>query len=495
MDDFNTDPFAPSEIDKIQADIEKDLAGYGELKSPADHQLEGQLTIDSLTETEQTTVNEYGVRETVDSSVIQPDYGKSVSQAKNTSFFNETVKNADKVKEKGRFKRFVAAVCAISILGGLTAGIAIPIVGEVIVPRLISGNRAGSSDSGEANFEFVRDSVNNIDQSMNESLSGVPSFADLIAGVEPSVACITSIIPGAAQSNFFTPPTEFSEPHGGSGIIFDKDDEKLYIVTNNHVVAGATSVTVSINGSEDVDAVLVGREAESDLAVISVNIRDLQEKGVNDYVIAAFGNSESMRVGDFVIAIGNALGKGNTATFGFVSAVNKEINVDGRELTVIQTDAAINPGNSGGPLINLKGEVIGINMVKYVEASVEGTGYALTSDVAMPIIEQIRNQTAKPMLGIGGTDITPSVAEAYDLPTMGVIVGTVMEGSGAEKAGIIPSDIITSFDGKTVISMEQLSADVQTKNIGDKVEVKLIRNGTENITVTVTLAEYKDDSF
>lgn len=489
MDEFDKNPFDSSEIDRIQAEIDKDLM-----------RINAEAGISTTAESNiQPPLNCEGTRQTVNDSIVYPNYGNNAAAAEmdsNTQFFKETVKCEAEKKSKRRFKQVIALFCVIAILGGGSAGVAIALTNKNSAAVAAESNVTVSQSPS---FTFLQDENGILNELKVEPLSDVPTFADLIDAVEPSVACITAIKTTAIDTGeFFSipmPDASAEAPYGGSGIIFDKDDEKLYIVTNNHVVSGASAVSVSISGSEDVPAILVGREADSDLAVISVNIKDLQQKGVNDFVIAAFANSKSMRVGDFVIAVGNALGEGNTATFGFVSAVDKEINVDGQPFTVIQTDAAINPGNSGGPLINLKGEVIGINMVKFVKDSVEGTGYALTSEVAMPLIEQIRNKTARPLLGISGINMTQTVASAYSLPMMGIIVDSVVTDSGADKAGIKASDIITSFNGKAVLSMSQLTEEVQKCNIGDKVEVKLIRDGETAMTIEVTLLEDNSTNF
>jgi len=486
MDELNNNPFDVSEIDRIQAEIDKDLLPSNNEESVLATEQADMASADS------------GVREIVTESVIAPDFGDNKAaenMADNNAFFRETVKSETGKHTKGKFRRFAALVCIASIFGGLAIGIAIPLTTQLVIPRL-TGSSAQNSYNIEQSpaFTFLQEAEGLTDPSVNETLMGVPSFAGLIDSVEPSVVCITSMKTNAVNSLFGSQSGE-SVPSGGSGIIFDKDDEKLYIVTNEHVVSGAVSVAVSVAGSEEVAASLVGKDADSDLAVISVNIKDLQKNGINNFTIAAFARSGSMRVGDFVIAVGNALGKGNTATFGFVSGVNKEIEVEGKPFTVIQTDAAINPGNSGGPLINLKGEVIGINMVKFVADRVEGTGYALTSDLAMPIIEQIRNKTARPLLGIQGFNMTDTVAKAFSLPMMGIIVETVVPDSGADKAGIKPSDILTSFNGQTVLNMSQLSEEVQKCAIGDTVEVILIRDGKDTITLNVTLLEDNSANF
>ena len=476
--------FDPQEIDRIQADIEKSL-------NPEPVDVKAVEVADLADE----STMEFGLREVVKDSIIsEASFNAIDAPIEPNSFFKEGIKP----KAQGGFKRIAILVCVAAILCGFSAGAVIFAAGNWFggSSSVTSHAIASAAPFIDPNFSFVTD----MDTAplQIDPLHGVMSFADLIDNVRPSVVCITAYKESGAQ-NFFAIPGADREsrlsPHSGSGIIFDKDDYRIFIVTNNHVIAGAERVTVSINGTDEVEGVFVGRDFDTDLAVLSVLIRDFQAIGVNDFTVAAFANSDTMRIGDFVIAVGNALGRGSVATFGFVSAVNTEVYAYGRMFTVIQTDAAINPGNSGGALLNLRGEVIGINMLKFVDATVEGTGYALTSNVAMPIIERIRNQTPRPLLGIQGTNMTETISRAFNLPMMGVIVESVFEGSGAYLAGIRQSDIITSFGGYPVVNMENLSGMVQSHNIGDTVEVTILRDGREVIEVNVTLLENIHTSF
>ena len=477
--------FDPQEIDRIQAEIERSLNQEPQLDS---NFLGNTVPIDE-------SVAEHGLRETVEDSVVGQHFGDIDAPIETNSFFKEAVKPKPKVG----FNRVVALVCVAAILCGISAGAVIFAAGNLFGGNASMTHHGAASFAPfiEPNFSFVADME--AEPPQVEHLQGVMSFADLIDNVRPSVVCITAYKETGAHNFFAIPGADRQggrlSPHSGSGIIFDKDEYRIFIVTNNHVIAGAERVTVSINGTDEVEGAFVGRDFDTDLAVLSVLIRDFQAIGVNDFTVAAFADSSSMRIGDFVIAVGNALGRGNVATFGFVSAVDTEVYAYGRMFTVIQTDAAINPGNSGGALLNLRGEVIGINMLKFVDATVEGTGYALTSNVAMPIIERIRNQTPRPLLGIQGTNMTDTIARAFNLPMMGVIVESVFEGSGAYIAGIRQSDIITSFGGYPVLNMEGLAGMVQSHSIGDTVDVTILRDGRDVIEKRVTLLENTHTSF
>jgi serine protease Do len=298
---------------------------------------------------------------------------------------------------------------------------------------------------------------------------------------------IVNINMKAQTQNFFYQTTE--SEGSGSGIIYAQDDEKVYIVTNNHVVEDATTVTISISGEENINANLVGKDASSDLAVISVLKSDLKAAGIDSVTPAVFGDSDSMQVGESVIAIGNAMGQGKSATLGIVSAQDKEINIDGKTLKVIQTDAAINPGNSGGALVNMSGEVIGINTAKLSSNAVEGTGYAIPTNVAKDVIQTlVENGTVeKPYLGIQGSSITDQIKSMYNIPYSGVLVVYIEQGSAAEKAGLQTYDIITAIDGTSVTTIEELSEQIAKHKVGDSVTLSVVRNGSSQTTVTAVL--------
>ncbi len=405
------------------------------------------------------------------------------------TFYKETIKN-DPFKPKKSFRRGVAIACIVSILGGLFGGIGIGAGGRIaidyLIPRLTGKAQVSSGDRMAFNFSDFKPVVFS-----EEFLNGSAALSDIVNLVEPSVVSITSTV--MSEATFFNSAVEV--PELGSGIIFHEDDKKIYVATNNHVIERASSVDVSISGSNPLPAKLVGADAQSDLAVISVDKTVLEEAGINQIVLANFGDSDAMNVGDLVLAIGNAFGAGNTATQGIVSAKDKTINVQGKVLEVIQTDAAINPGNSGGPLVNMKGEIIGINTAKLSQSNVEGMGYSITSNVAKPIIEDLMNRLTKPFLGVQGQNVTEEMAAMYNLPEIGVYVASVIPGSSAEKAGIQRTDIIIGFKDQPVMTMDQLKEAISKCAVGEKVEIKLIRNGKDSLTIEVELFEYSEVNF
>lgn len=289
----------------------------------------------------------------------------------------------------------------------------------------------------------------------------------------------------------------------GSGIIVGKNDDNLLIATNYHVVSGADTVSVTCIDGETYAATVNGYDEDKDLAVVSVPLSDISDDTMDQIEVATIGSSDDLKVGEQVVAIGNALGYGQSVTTGIVSAKNRKMNDQGIEqdedsdaTNLIQTDAAINPGNSGGALLNTAGEVIGINSVKYSDTSVEGIGYAIPMDTAKPIIEELItkekvDESNSAYLGITGVDVTSDVAKTYNMPT-GVYVAQVTEGAAAEQAGIQKGDIITKFDGKDVTSMEELSYNMQYYAAGTTVDVVIERSSNgqyEEQTISVTLGK------
>lgn len=412
-------------------------------------------------------------------------------QAKD-AFYKEEVRNDGGKHKKGRFRTSVAMVCIASILGGSTLGIGIgigaPLADKYIIPRLLDDRKQVE------NFSFPQQDAQSV--SAFPGQTGLLSFADVVSKVKPSVVMITSNISGDQRIFNFSMPYEGIG--AGTGILFNETDSNYYIATNAHVIENAKGVQVSIDDSDKITAKLVGKDIRADLAVISVSKADAQKAGVKNAVIATFGNSDLVQVGDVVLAIGNSLGDGNTATNGILSSEEKEIMIEGRNLTVLQTNAAINQGNSGGPLVNLNGEVIGINTAKLSQSSninVEGTGYAIPSNVAKPIITQLMQQISKPIIGIKGRNLTAAESEQYNLPQAGVIIVSIEENYPAQKAGLEVNDIITGINEEPVLSMDQLIETLSKHKVGDKVDVKIIRNGKDFMTVSVSLAENKLNDF
>jgi serine protease Do len=305
----------------------------------------------------------------------------------------------------------------------------------------------------------------------------LPSISDVVAKVKPSVVAINVEI---ITYDIFNRPTQVEG--AGSGWIIDKDG---YIVTNNHVVEGAESVTVTLGDGSKFSAAEVRTDSFTDLAVVKIDAHNLPALDI--------GDSSLLEIGDWVVAVGNALGMGISATSGIVSALDVSLaeSADQTLHGLVQTDAAINPGNSGGPLVNMAGEVIGIDSIKVSQVGVEGMGYAISINEAMPIIEELINTgyIVRPWLGIGLTSVTQMVASFYNLAVdSGVLVTQVTSGSPAEEAGLQAGDVITAMDGEEVSNAGDLISLINSHSIGQKVEISFWRGQAEN-TTSLTLGE------
>ena len=291
----------------------------------------------------------------------------------------------------------------------------------------------------------------------------------------PSVVSITSTI---QSSNYYGFGTQESEG-AGSGFIVAKTKDNLMIATNNHVVSDATSLTVGFADDTTAKATVVGTDSSADLAVISVKIKDIKDSTASKIKVATLGSSDDLKVGEEVVAIGNALGYGQSVTTGVVSAKNREVSLTDGTMNLLQTDAAINPGNSGGVLINMDGQVVGINNAKLEDTSVEGMGYAIPITTAKTILTDLMNASSvstkdAAFLGVVGRDINESYSSALGIPS-GIYVSQVVSGSPAEKAGISAGDVITKFEGNNVSTMSGLKEKLALKKANTKVKITFER--------------------
>ena len=334
--------------------------------------------------------------------------------------------------------------------------------------------------------------------SSSGSSSSSSNVASVVNEVMPSVVSITSTI---QSSNYYGFGTQESEG-AGSGFIVAKTKDNLMIATNNHVVSDATSLTVGFADDTTAKATVVGTDSSADLAVISVKIKDIKDSTVSKIKVATLGSSDDLKVGEEVVAIGNALGYGQSVTTGVVSAKNREVSLTDGTMNLLQTDAAINPGNSGGVLINMDGQVVGINNAKLEDTSVEGMGYAIPITTAKTILTDLMNASSvstkdAAFLGVVGRDINESYSSALGIPS-GIYVSQVVSGSPAEKAGISAGDVITKFEGNNVSTMSGLKEKLALKKANTKVKITFKRanqSGTyEEKTVTVTLGKKSDFS-
>ncbi len=337
----------------------------------------------------------------------------------------------------------------------------------------------------------------------------MPDIAAVAQNVMPSIVAITNV--GVETINYFGAEYQMDSESTGSGIIVGKNDSELLIATNQHVVDGAEDLTVCFTVDADEDEKLVpaqvkGTDSTWDLAVIAVNLDDISEDVAGKIKVVQMGDSDEVEVGEYSVAIGNALGYGQSVTFGIISALDREISVSTNNGVVtnymIQTDAAINFGNSGGALLNLKGELIGINSAKAAETGVEGMGYAIPVNTAKPIIEDLMNQVTRTKvsaeeagaLGVVPVDVSEEARQIYNIPT-GAFVYELTEGSAAEKAGIREGDIIVKLDKTGISSKSELLDRMQYYAAGETVEVTVKRsgaNGYEEKVIEVELGRKTD---
>lgn len=348
------------------------------------------------------------------------------------------------------------------------------------------------------------------------SNTGSLDVSDITTSAMPSIVAITNKSVQEVQDYFSQfgfggqgqPQTQETESQG-SGIIIGKNDSELLMVTNNHVVEGADTLSVCFIDNQVYEAAIKGTDPENDLAVIAVPLDSISDDTMSKIAVASIGDSDSLKVGEQVVAIGNALGYGQSVTTGIVSAVNRTLSSDSSDTqdsnssddsssaTYIQTDAAINPGNSGGALLNMNGEVIGINSAKLASTEVEGMGYAIPISRVSDIIDNLMNQTTRTKvdsdkqgtIGIKGINVTSDVQEKYNLPE-GIYVSEVTSGSAAEKAGITSGSVITKFDGKSVTDIESLQDLLQYYKAGETVELTLQVPDSDSYkekTVSITL--------
>ena len=429
----------------------------------------------------------------------------------------------------GGFGKKAATAVALAVIFGLVAGAVFQ--GVNIAADKYRDNNSSSTQIGKT--ETVTGTEESTDGSSTESsVKSIVAESGTVAGVAQatmsSIVAITSVSVQEIPSFFGYGTRQYQSAGSGSGIIVGENDSELLIATNNHVVSGATTRTVcfaggdvvgaeeetqamasgdSITDSSDssvdvnnaVSAKIKGTDEENDLAVIAVEKSDIPEETMNEIKIAQMGSSDDLVVGEQVVAIGNALGYGQSVTSGWVSALNRTISTeDGDTSGLIQTDAAINPGNSGGALLNMKGEVIGINAAKYADSQVEGMGYAIPISKAEPILEELMNRETRDKIedtskvgymGIKAADLTTEAIQMYNMPA-GAFLTEVTPGGAADKAGIKKGDIVVKLDGQKVSGKNDLVDKLQYYESGETVEVVIARanNGEyKEETVEVTL--------
>ena len=439
-------------------------------------------------------------------------------------------KKPQKPKTSGRngnngFGKKAATAVALAVIFGLVAGAVFQGV-NIAADKFLKDSSSTQIEKTETIDGTDNSSAEN--SSTDSSVQDIVAESGTVAGVAqatmPSIVAITSVSVQEIPSFFGYGTRQYQSAGSGSGIIVGENDSELLIATNNHVVSGATTLTVcfadgDVVGAEEetqamasgdssgndvdvdnaVSAKIKGTDEENDLAVIAVEKSDIPEATMSKIKIAQLGSSDDLVVGEQVVAIGNALGYGQSVTSGWVSALNRSISTEEGETSgLIQTDAAINPGNSGGALLNMKGEVIGINAAKYADSQVEGMGYAIPISKAEPILEELMNRQTRDKvedsskvgyLGIKAADLTTEAIQMYNMPA-GAFLTQVTEGGAADNAGIKKGDIIVKLDGQKVSGKDDLVSKLQYYESGETIEVVIARAESgeyKEQTVEVTL--------
>lgn len=417
-------------------------------------------------------------------------------------------KKEKKVRKNGYLKKALVCV-SLGLLFGLFAGVGIYVVqtatgkGAVAISESDKVVSEAADNAAEA-AQAMTDAVGQTDEKQTDSgihitdsiSTVVADVSEVVKEVMPAIVSINNHY--TEKMSYFGQTMTSEADASGSGIIVGQNDTELLIVSNYHVVADADELTVQFVEGSEAKASIKGTDADMDLAVIAVPINDVNDSTLQDIAVATLGDSDSLTVGEPAIAIGNSLGYGQSVTTGVISALNRNIQLsDGTDGTFIQTDAAINPGNSGGALLNMKGEVVGINSNKIGGSAVEGMGYAIPISAASPIIAELmlketKNKVAEEergYLGISGISVTQEVAAAYGMPE-GVYISQVYENTAAEAAGLRKGDIIVGFDGDKISSMDALQKELEFYAKGDTVDVTVMSPGTggyESRTVSLTL--------
>lgn len=428
-------------------------------------------------------------------------------------------------RNQNSFQKKAGATIALAVIFGLVAAVVFQ-AANFAADRFLNTGKSSvqikTTDSVDLQGTASDDST--ADKVLSDSENG--TVAAVAQASMPSVVAITTVSVQEIPSFFGYSSHQYKSASTGSGIIVGDNDDELLIATNNHVVDGATTLSVcfigddvanaetetvnagdngDLNVEDAVSAKIKGTDADNDLAVVAVKKSDIPEDTLNQIKIAQIGSSDDLAVGQQVVAIGNALGYGQSVTSGWISALNRTISTDdGTNSTgLIQTDAAINPGNSGGALLNMKGELIGINSAKYADSAVEGMGYAIPISKAKPILEELMNRetrekvdsSKKGYLGVSLANLTTEAIEMYNMPT-GAFVRSVEDDSPAQEAGICKGDIIVKFDGQKVSDGDDLLDKLQYYKSGEKIEAVIARatNGEyEENTIALTLGTRPDN--
>lgn len=465
------DGSSDTSYDAVQNDVDLNKEAVSSFASNASENLENTQNINISDNKEANNATDSG-------NFGEDNRGTQSENVRTQTFAAQPQKGKGKGKERKKSKvgRAFGLVASAAVFG-LVAG------GVMVGVNNVASSYVGTNTKTKADDITIGSQDNAKSESTAAPATNLSSM-DVSTIVDKAMPSVVSIYgkEEVTQNSFFGPQS-YEAQSSGSGIIVGKTDSELLIVTNNHVIADTTSLEVEFSDGKKASASVKGGDSDNDVAVVAVKLSDMGEDTLSRISIANIGDSNDVKVGQGVVAIGNALGYGQSVTVGYISALNREVKTEGgTSRNLLQTDAAINPGNSGGALLNMQGQVIGINSAKYSDTAVEGMGYAIPISTVKDLIKELSSKETRTVvaqenqgyLGIQGKDIDEEMAKAYDMP-QGIYVYKVVEGGAAASSDLKAKDIITKFDGQSVRSMEELKNMLTYYESGRKVDLTVQR--------------------
>ena len=465
------DGSSDTSYDAVQNDVNLNKEAVSSFASNASENLENTQSINISDNKEANNATGSG-------NFGEDNRGTQSENVRTQTFAAQPQKGKGKGKERKKSKvgRAFGLVASAAVFG-LVAG------GVMVGVNNVASSYVGTNTKTKADDITIGSQDNAKSESTAAPATNLSSM-DVSTIVDKAMPSVVSIYgkEEVTQNSFFGPQS-YEAQSSGSGIIVGKTDSELLIVTNNHVIADTTSLEVEFSDGKKASASVKGGDSDNDVAVVAVKLSDMGEDTLSRISIANIGDSDNVKVGQGVVAIGNALGYGQSVTVGYISALNREVKTEGgTSRNLLQTDAAINPGNSGGALLNMQGQVIGINSAKYSDTAVEGMGYAIPISTVKDLIKELSSKETRTVvaqenqgyLGIQGKDIDEEMAKAYDMP-QGIYVYKVVEGGAAASSDLKAKDIITKFDGQSVRSMEELKNMLTYYESGRKVDLTVQR--------------------
>ena len=465
------DGSSDTSYDAVQNDVDLNKEAVPSFASNASENLENTQNINISDNKEANNATDSG-------NFGENNRGTQSENVRTQTFAAQPQKGKGKGKERKKSKVGKAfGLVASAAVFGLVAG------GVMVGVNNVASSYVGTNTKTKADDITIGSQDNAKSESTAAPATNLSSM-DVSTIVDKAMPSVVSIYgkEEVTQNSFFGPQS-YEAQSSGSGIIVGKTDSELLIVTNNHVIADTTSLEVEFSDGKKATASVKGGDSDNDVAVVAVKLSDMGEDTLSRISIANIGDSDNVKVGQGVVAIGNALGYGQSVTVGYISALNREVKTEGgTSRNLLQTDAAINPGNSGGALLNMQGQVIGINSAKYSDTAVEGMGYAIPISTVKDLIKELSSKETRTVvaqenqgyLGIQGKDIDEEMAKAYDMP-QGIYVYKVVEGGAAASSDLKAKDIITKFDGQSVRSMEELKNMLTYYESGRKVDLTVQR--------------------